>query len=209
MSTKNRGGRGGLVAALAVALGLVASGPARGAPPKGPGQPATGLPLPLHLSAAAVNLVGLGPVRMVPVEITIERWSTDEERDRLRDALVEKGSDALMKRLQDIKPRVGFIRTSTSLGWDIRYARAVSLPGGGWRIVFGTDRPRTFAEVANNAVTTQYDFIVGQIQLTADGKGTGKLANAARVTYDNQTRSVEIENWEAEPVRLEDVRMTK
>ena len=65
------------------------------------------------------------------LDITVERWSTDEEREKLRGVLVEKGGgDALLSAVQRIKPRCGFIRTSRSLGWDIQYCRETPSPGG-------------------------------------------------------------------------------
>ena len=49
------------------------------------------------------------------VEITVDRWSSAAEREALVNALRQKGSDELLKKLQDTKP-VGRIRTPDSLG---------------------------------------------------------------------------------------------
>ena len=49
------------------------------------------------------------------VLISIDRWSTDAERTRLVTTLREKGPEALLDELQDMKP-VGRIRTPDSLG---------------------------------------------------------------------------------------------
>src|SRR4029078_3751356 len=54
-----------------------------------------------------------GPAAAGSVEITIERWSSDAERDRLMTALLEKGPEKLLDELQRL-PRVGYIRTPNS-----------------------------------------------------------------------------------------------
>src|SRR3954469_15207302 len=48
------------------------------------------------------------------VDITINRWSTDAERDRLLSIFREKGQDALLSALQKL-PVVGGINTPGSL----------------------------------------------------------------------------------------------
>ena len=86
----------------------------------------------LQLRAFAVNMSGVGRARAGTIDITIERWSTDEERAKLFAVLTERGPDKLADALHDVKPRAGFVRTSTSLGWDLGFAHQIPLPGGGW-----------------------------------------------------------------------------
>jgi hypothetical protein len=161
------------------------------------------------MTAFAVNMSGIGRGGAQTLQIVIERWSTDDERKHLIDTLVEKGSDKLLDALDDIKPRAGFIKTNRSLGWDIQFARVHELPGGGRRIVFGTDRPMTFAEASNNPRSADYEYMLCEIRLGADGKGEGKLAVAAKVTYDKAQQKVEIENYGQQPVRLTQVTIDK
>ncbi len=164
---------------------------------------------PLRLTAFAVNMSGVGRGGAQTLQIVIERWSTDEERKRLIDILVEKGSDKLLDALDDIKPRAGYIKTTGSLGWDIQFARLHELPGGGRRIVFGTDRPIAFNEVRNNTRSSDYEYMLCEIRLGADGKGEGKLATAAKITFDKAQQKVEIENYGQQPVRLTQVTVDK
>ncbi len=169
----------------------------------------TTAPLPFRMNAFAVNLSGIGRARPQTLQIVIERWSTDEERKKLLDTLVEKGGDKLYDVVQDIKPRAGFIRTTTSLGWDIQYARETPTPSGGRRILFATDRPMSFREMRENTRSTDYDFIVCEIRLGPDGKGEGKLAVGTKVTYDRGKNQIELENYGQEPVRLTQVTVEK
>jgi len=164
-------------------------------------------PLPVELTAFAVDLGNQGRARTGTIQIRIDRWSTDEERTALRDTLIEGGSDDLLKALQKMKPSAGSIRTSDSLGWDIRYARQFELPGGGRRIVFATDRPMNFWEIANSARSADYEFMVGEVRVDAEGKGEGKLVTRGKVKFNKESRTIEIENYGTEPVRLNKVRV--
>jgi hypothetical protein len=159
----------------------------------------------LRLHAFAVNVSGSGGPRTGSLDITIERWSTDAEREKLRGLLIEKGSDALLKALQSTKPRAGYIRSSTSLGWDIQYAREQPAGDGGRRVIIATDRPMSFWELSTRPRSADYEFTLAELRLNKDGKGEGKLAPAAKITWNKDTRTIEIENYGIEPVRLDEV----
>lgn len=161
----------------------------------------------LRLRAFAVNMSGGG--RAGTIDIVIERWSTDEEREKLRAVLVEKGSDKLLDALRDIKPRTGYIRTSTSLGWDTYFAREIPFGDGGRRIIVATDRPMSFMERRNQPRSVDYEFTLIEVRLDKNGKGQGKYAAAAKITYNKDTRTMEIENYGIEPVRLTEVTVEK
>jgi hypothetical protein len=159
----------------------------------------------LQLRAFAVNMTGAGRATAGTLDITIERWSTDEERAKLFAVLVERGADKLSDALHDVKPRAGFVRTSTSLGWDLGYAREIPLAGGGRRIIIATDRPIGFAEASRQPRSADYQFLLIEIRLGPDGKGEGKLAAAAKIEYSNEEKTVQVENYGTEPVRLTEV----
>ena len=95
---------------------------------------------PLRFSAFAVQMQSGISGR---VDIVIERWSTEEERQSLI-ALVKTstdrlhGQEELLNALQDVEPRTGYMRTSRSLGWDLKYTHQDVLPDG--------SRPRAAAQ---------------------------------------------------------------
>ncbi len=163
----------------------------------------------LRLRAFAVNMSGVGRASSTTLDIVFERWSSDEERKKLLDTLVEKDDEALLSALERIKPRVGYIRTPKSLGWDIQYARMQETPSGGKRIVFATDRPMGFYEVRNNLRSADYEFMVCEIRLGPKGEGEGRLSTATKVQFDRQKRTIELENYGIEPVRLTNVTVEK
>jgi hypothetical protein len=160
----------------------------------------------LRLRAFAVNMSGTGGPRTGSLDIVIERWSTDAEREKLRGLLIEKGSDALLKALQGLKPRAGYIRSSTSLAWDIQYAREHP-SGDGRRVIIATDRPMSYWELSTKPRSVEYEFTLAEIHLTKDGKGEGKLVPAAKISWNKDTRTIEIENYGIEPVRLAEVQV--
>ena len=128
-------------------------------------------------SGFAINM-NSGP-KTGRIDFTIERWSTDAEREQLLAILKEekdsyKVNQQLLKALQKM-PKVGYIRTSTSLAWDLHYARQNPLPDGGRRIVFATDRPIGFREAANQPRSMDYPFTVVEMQFDKDDKGVGKI----------------------------------
>src|SRR5262252_2850585 len=140
----------------------------------------------LRLRAFAVDPTGNTRLRTQTLEIAIERWSTDEERQKILDTLVERSPEKLLDVVQSIKPRVGYIRRDSGLGWDIRFARLQPLPSGGQRVVFATDRPMTFYEAANNPRSKDYEYMIGEIRIGPDGKGEGKLSTAAKVRFERE-----------------------
>ena len=79
------------------------------------------------------------------VQIQVTRWSTDQERTRLVETLMQKGPDALLEALRDIRS-TGVIKTPDSLGYDLRFAQQTPDEDGGRRIVLATDRPISFWE---------------------------------------------------------------
>ena len=161
----------------------------------------------LTLRTFAVSMGSPGDAGTATVDIVIERWSTDAERVRLKDALVETGSDKLLSALQDIKPRVGFIRADGGLGWDLRYAREeVSPTTGAHRIVIATDRPMAYWETVSRPRSADYEFTLAEIRIGKDGKGEGKLVPAAQVSWNKEAQMIEIENYQSQPVQLNAIR---
>jgi hypothetical protein len=157
----------------------------------------------LRLRAFAVDLNNRAKTNTL--DIVIERWSTPEEARNLKAVFVEGGADKLLSAVQKVKPRCGFVRTSTSLGWDINYAIETELSGGGKKIVLGTDRPVGMWEAQNSGRSMDYQFSLAEIHLPATGKGSGKAITAAKLTLNKNDGTLEIENYQREPVRLNEI----
>jgi hypothetical protein len=160
---------------------------------------------PERYTALAVNMGDIGAPGAGVVEMAVERWSTDAERERLLAALVEKGPEKMLETLQDL-PRVGYIRTPNSIGYDLHYARKNPLPDGGERVVMMTDRYISFWEAANRPRTIDYPFTVIELRLNQDGEGEGKLSVATKITTDKDGKTIILENYGTQPVLLKSVR---
>lgn len=157
----------------------------------------------LRLRAWAVNLNS--GARTNTIDIVIERWSTPEEIEKLRGVLIEKGGDDLLPALQKIKPRCGFTRTSNSLGWDLHFAHQTEMEDGTRKIVVGTDRPISFWEASNSPRSRDYEFSLAEIRLPKQGKGQGKAITMAKLSFNKEKNTLEIENYQREPVRLNEI----
>ena len=73
-----------------------------------------------RLTAFAVDMSNAaGRTRAGSIDIVIDRWSTDAERDQLRAALREGGPDSLLRALQKIKDPAGYIRSAGSIGYPL------------------------------------------------------------------------------------------
>ena len=162
----------------------------------------------LRLRAWAINLNN--GARTNTVDIVIERWSTPEEIDKLRGVMIEDRTK-LLDAVQKIKPRCGYFRTSNTLGWDVQFAHETQMDDGTRKIVIGTDRPVSFFEARNNPRSRDYKFTLAEIRLPKDGKGKGqgKAIPAAKLTWDKEKNTLEIENYQREPVRLNEIVIVK
>jgi len=160
------------------------------------------LPVPLHFSAVAQDLDrGLA----TPIRITIDRWSSDSVRDKLMNVLMHEGAEKLLGALQDAS-KVGTIGTTTSLAWDLHFARATPGEDGGTRIILGTDRPISFSEQWHSARTLDYPFTVVELHVDKDGDGEGTLSFATKIIPDAKNNSVVLENWGSQRIRLTQVK---
>ena len=139
------------------------------------------------------------------VEIVVNRWSTDVQRTTLMSTLLEKGPEKLLDKLQDM-PRMGYIRTPDSIGWDIHFARRTPQPEGGERVVLLTDRRIGFWEAAHQPRSIDYPFTVIELRLNRDGEGEGKMSLATKIIPDKTNNIVTLENYETSPVMLTNVK---
>ena len=170
----------------------------------------------LEITAFAINMSTTSTARnAMVVDITINRWSSPEERDQLIAVMLEKGPNDLLKALQKV-PEKGRFRIpgwqgpdphQLRLGQTLRYAWQVPLPEGGRRIVIITDRYIGFQEARNQPRTIDYPFTLFEIRVDKNGEGQGKMAVATKITFDKAKKTVELENYSSEPVRLNNVKV--
>ena len=187
--------------ALAVVAGFLLAGPAQAQDKK------EEKPKPYRFTAFAINM-GSGPKAGV-VDIVIERLTSDEERAGLIAAFVEGGQDALLKALQKVRPRVGYIRTPNSLGYDLQYAYRFANSDGTSRVIIGTDRPINFWEASRQPRTMDYPFTIIEMRLDAKGQGEGRMAAGTKISKSKDGKTIELENYGISPVALNEIKLQK
>jgi hypothetical protein len=157
---------------------------------------------PERYSATAINM---NNGRAGNIDITVNRWSTDKQRDALMAVVMQKGPEKLLDALQDM-PVVGHFGAPGNLSWDIHFARKMPLPDGGDRVVLITDRRIGFWEAANQPRSIDYPFTFIDIRLNRDGDGEGKMSLATRVIYDKKDNMISLENFQTSPVLLTNIK---
>ena len=161
--------------------------------------------VPERLTAFAVDMNPAGATGTDPVDIVITRWSTPDERDKLVNTLLENGASKLADVLDDM-PQTGLLRTpQTTLGVDFHFASHRTLPDGSERIVLLTNRPVNYWSTLRRPELADYPFTMIEIRLAADGKGEGKLSLATRISADKENNTIQLENYDAQPVLLKSV----
>jgi hypothetical protein len=162
--------------------------------------------LPLRLTAIAIGTGGaLTAGGATQVDIAVTRWSTAGETERLLTTLKEKGPEALLEGVRDAKS-VGTIRTPGNLAYDLRYASQEPLEDGMRRIVLITDRPMSMWEAVNRPRTADYPFTLIELRLNRNNEGEGKLNLATRIDISRTGRTVQLENYDTQPINLNQVR---
>jgi hypothetical protein len=159
---------------------------------------------PERFTAAAINM-NRGAAGNI--DIQVDRWSSDAERDKLINALTTKGADKLLDVLQEL-PVKGNFRAPGQLGWDIRFARHYPTEEGGERVVLATDRRIGFLEEANQPRSIDYPFTIIEMQLNRAGEGKGSMSLATKVILDKKKNMITLENFALQPVLLTQVKRT-
>ena len=157
----------------------------------------------------------------LPIEIDIERWSTDKEVESLHATMLRGNQAELIHALQKTRPRVGVLRFSgiqtsgdrarTRRALIVQFARDVKTPTG--RRVFvalGGERPPLGEHVGLQELraTTEpaQDVTLIEFRFTTDGQAVGKVASAGKIGYDAKTKTFVVTNHDKAPIRLTDVR---
>jgi hypothetical protein len=158
-----------------------------------------------RLVATTANITGAGE----PFRIDVLRWSTDAERDQLTAALAKGEND--FKTALAALPTQGYIWTSESAGYLLKYAFRSANPDGSERIVIATDRRLGSWDPAvwrptGSASPTNYEFTVLELRIDARKVGEGKASIATRIVADPASGTVALENYAGSPVVLRDLK---
>ena len=155
--------------------------------------------------------VNLSPGAGENISIHILRWSSDADRDRLAAAFKEK-ADAGLQSVLEAAPTLGIVWTGESLGYSLRYAHRVALPDGSERIIVATERRLGVWsrgnqwKAAGKQAAPDYPFTVVELRLNRRGQGEGKMSLAAKVTFEQDAKTMALENYGSVPILIKDVK---
>ena len=148
------------------------------------------------------------------LEIHIYRWSSDDERSEILDAIKKATADPKMNSREVAKAlrgqeKAGYAFLAGKQGYPIRYARAFDMKDGSRQIVVATDRPVSFAEVYQQTQLGDFDVTLAILNLPKDGKGSGILSLGTELKWNEEAGKLEMTNTSSQPVKLGDVRPAK
>ncbi|HEX6851373.1 MAG TPA: hypothetical protein VF139_08175 [Candidatus Polarisedimenticolaceae bacterium] len=123
---------------------------------------------------------------MARFTVRILRWSTDEEKIPLRDALAKGGSEALADAMEKVEP-AAYLQIDSNLRHAIRVASTWETEKG--RMVrLATDRPILIGEAMRNTRSMDYPIGILEFLVPAEGPGEGILLAACEAGFDAQGR---------------------
>lgn len=157
---------------------------------------------PEHYAAVVVGTGGAVAARSTQLDIYINDYSTDEEVAELRALLMEKGQDALRRRLEKIKK--GRIAPTGRIGNDVAVIRAFPTENGK-KIALISARIMPFLELYMGGRSTDYNLSWILLDLDEEGKGTGSVIVAADMKFNDQGQLV-VESYGLQYLKLVNVR---
>ena len=134
------------------------------------------------------------------VNISVRRWTTEEERQSLLEILRSGGSSAVAQALPS-REDLGFIVFDDGR-MTLRYAYA-TIEGDERRVVLVTERPIGAAEVRGRLRTLDYPLSIIKFRVNEGGKGgEGTITLMAEIIFDEETGTLATKSYSAQPLRL-------
>ena len=152
------------------------------------------------------------------IDIYVERWSTDDELDKLLGTLKEGEPGEMLTVLERQRARAGVVlmpgvqghgeRVRSRTPKNIQFAREFMTPAGR-QVILASDERLGLGETQLEARKEIYQFSLVDIRFGPDGTGVGKVAAAGDVVYNPETKSLELKDYDKQPVRLVNVKSAR
>jgi hypothetical protein len=127
--------------------------------------------------------------RVISINIIIEEYSTEEDRQALIGAFNAKGMKGLSNALSKMKTK-GRLSITGTLGYDVSYIRSFPTEDGGRKIRLITERAIRFGEAWGD--TRSMDYNLSALELTVSNtegvKSTGILLPACQFKLDKENQ---------------------
>ena len=147
-------------------------------------------------------------------EINIYRWSSDEERGEILEAIKKATADPRTNSREIAKTlrgqaKAGYAFMGANQGYPLRYAKSFDMGDVKRQIILATDRPVSFGEVYQQTQLGDFDVTLVILNLDKDGKGEGVLSMGTEVKWNDKEGKIEMTNVSSQPIKLGDVRPAK
>lgn len=161
---------------------------------------------PQQFSAVAFGQAGMFAGKSVSMNIYTKSYSSDQEIEELASILQTKGSDALLKSIERMKPK-GRVSVTGRTGWNVSVVREHATEKGR-RIVMFSNRPISFYELRSAPRSRGYEFGMLVLNVNEKGEGDGLLYGSCKVKFDKDDQ-LQVEHYGQAPARLANVRLVK
>jgi hypothetical protein len=146
--------------------------------------------------------------KMVPVNIYIDQFSTQEDRKTLINAFKRSGQDGLVDALAHMKGK-GRFSTPYGVGNEVKYIFELPPDKGRRHIRLVTDRRITIGESYSGSRSKEYSVGAVELFLTPGGKDSeGTALPACKLKVDKKTQQIEIETYQ-NPWKLTNLMISK
>jgi hypothetical protein len=132
--------------------------------------------------------------KMVNINIIIESYSTEEDRQVLIEAFNKGGNEGLVNALSKM-PGKGRIAITGTLGYEVKFVRQIPTPTGR-KIRIVADRPLRFGELWSDSRSTDYTLSVIELEISdVKDQSGGVLLPACRL-YMSKEGELTIETYQ-------------
>lgn len=160
---------------------------------------------PLRFRSFMVNMFN---GRSGTIDVVVSNWSPASAAEQLAKAIDDNGADAAVGVLDKLH-KVGYLQVPGYLGLDVQYTRVTPGPEKSQEILVVAKRLMRFGEMVNNTLSTDYPLTVVELQIKADGSGTGMLYPIARINYFDLKRQLAMVDSLTQGINLPTVTMAK
>jgi hypothetical protein len=151
------------------------------------------LPKPEHYAATWAVTGGAAGGTTVPIDVRINKFTTDAEINEYAALVIDKGPEGLRRALE--KQDLGQFSPVGKVGTPLAIARKVAR-GDQTIIRVLTIRPISFAELRNGARSVDYPYTMLEMILDKNGNGTGTAIGAAKISFNKKKQIHEIESFQ-------------
>ncbi len=156
---------------------------------------------------ATVMGTGTQMGQIYSVNILIQQFSTTEDQKALINAFQRSGQNGLVDALDKMTPKGRVRFASGGVGNDVKYIIELPSENGGRRLRLLTDRNISIAEQRRGNRSEDYSVGAIELSLTPDGKGSGTVLPACKLTVNKNTQQIEVETYQ-NPWKLSNLRVS-